>query len=480
MSSDNGEDEKSIDESEASEPVTDELIKAENGVPREGVNKATEERVEEDEDEDEDEDGDEDDEDDDEDNDLSSNSDSDTDPSDISDAESSTTDQQTLRKMMGESQKSVLASISQATKADAAKGRAVKQQRQTFDALLNTRIRLQKALVAANSLSVATPSAKPSSPSPSLVSEPDDAPSFQAAEEAAFNLWQSLHNLRTSLISSSSPSTLKRKRSFTSTTPLSNLWTETQALTTASFLTHRAILDKWARKTRTTTTLPSTSRRLNHTSTDQPLTSIIDSHLSTATLPRLLLKTTVPRSCAPIQAASPHPSTTSTTTTNTTDPTTVPLLNPSQVYDDSDLYQSLLTTLVAQRTANLSLANSTATTLLPSTALGLPKLPKQHRLTRTADKKASKGRKVRYDVRDKLQNFMAAEVTGPGWWEESRVGEFFTGLVGGVKRGLREEEEGGEKRDNDDGEESDGDGDGDGDGEDSESRRGMSGLRLFG
>ena len=49
-----------------------------------------------------------------------------------------------LRQMMAESQKSVIATISAATKADVAKGKTVRQQRSTFDALLNTRIRLQE------------------------------------------------------------------------------------------------------------------------------------------------------------------------------------------------------------------------------------------------------------------------------------------------------------------------------------------------
>jgi protein AATF/BFR2 len=57
-----------------------------------------------------------------------------------------------LRKIMSEEQKTVVATISQAAKADAEKGIAVKQQRKTFDSLLNVRIRLQKALVASNSM----------------------------------------------------------------------------------------------------------------------------------------------------------------------------------------------------------------------------------------------------------------------------------------------------------------------------------------
>ncbi|KAL8932267.1 MAG: hypothetical protein Q9216_006905, partial [Gyalolechia sp. 2 TL-2023] len=60
-------------------------------------------------------------------------------------------DRAALRKMMAESQKVITSSLSQVAKSDIAKGRAIKHQRTTFDSLLNTRIRLQKALVATNS-----------------------------------------------------------------------------------------------------------------------------------------------------------------------------------------------------------------------------------------------------------------------------------------------------------------------------------------
>ncbi|TKA72770.1 hypothetical protein B0A49_04935, partial [Cryomyces minteri] len=63
-------------------------------------------------------------------------------------------DRAELRRIMAEEQKTVAATISQAAKADAEKGRAVKTQRTTFDSLLNTRIRLQKALIATNTFPV--------------------------------------------------------------------------------------------------------------------------------------------------------------------------------------------------------------------------------------------------------------------------------------------------------------------------------------
>ncbi|KAL8747153.1 MAG: hypothetical protein Q9190_000917, partial [Brigantiaea leucoxantha] len=88
-----------------------------------------------------------------------------------------------LRKMMVESQKTITSHLSQAAKSDIAKGRSIKRQRTTFDALLNARIRLQKALAVANSFS-----------SPLAAHTNQDDP-LQAAETAALTLWSTLDSL---------------------------------------------------------------------------------------------------------------------------------------------------------------------------------------------------------------------------------------------------------------------------------------------
>jgi protein AATF/BFR2 len=66
---------------------------------------------------------------------------------------------------------------------------------------------------------------------------------------------------------------------------------------------------------------------------------------------------------------------------------------------------------------------------------------KQHRITSVKDKRASKGRRLRYDVHEKLRDFMAVETSGVGWWEEGRARELFAGLMGGSE-GLAEGEQG--------------------------------------
>lgn len=70
---------------------------------------------------------------------------------------------------------------------------------------------------------------------------------------------------------------------------------------------------------------------------------------------------------------------------------------------------------------------------------------REARVKKRVDTKASKGRKLRYTVHEKLQNFMAPEDRGT--WGERQVDELFGGLLGrrvGLGKGEREGEDGGD------------------------------------
>ena len=318
-----------------------------------------------------------------------------------------------LRQMMAESQSTVLATISLAAKADATKGRAVQRQHSTFDTLLNTRIRLQKALSATNALS-ATP----------LPAE--ETATIHAAETAALALFGSLSALLHALHPSLSP-----LPPATRTTPTSALATAAHALSTASRPHHRATLAKWAAKTHLPSTLPPRSR-LTPQPTTQPLLSVLDAHLSPASLPRLLARTRLPRSSAPLQST--------TITTTTTNPT------PPTLFDDADFYALLLRELVERKMAARTAGRGSGVSAVERNGdMDASALTRAAKVRKAVDTKASKGRKMRYAVHERLQNFMARE-EGRGW-EEGRVGELFGGLlgrrvVGGLGEGVEDGEEG--------------------------------------
>lgn len=304
-------------------------------------------------------------------------------------------DRAALRKMMAEEQKAVGVSRKEAAEADLKKGGAVKQQQSTFDALLNSRIKLQKALVATNSMTATSGiTAAPSDPDTTI----------RAAENAALALWTSLNPLRSSLHTPNNP----KKRSFTATvsTSSSDLWTEMQSLESTFLPQRRATLSKWSQRTNPAT-LPR-QNKFSQNPTQQSLTSVLDQHLSGVNAERLIARTRVPRSCAPLQANNR-------------------VLSDPSIYDDADFYTLLLRELVDQRMAD---SNNTASKASTFSSTALPSLPSQRELKvkKQVDTKASKGRKMRYTVHEKLQNFMAPDDRGS--WGERQRGELFGSLLG--------------------------------------------------
>ncbi|ESZ95619.1 hypothetical protein SBOR_4015 [Sclerotinia borealis F-4128] len=298
-----------------------------------------------------------------------------------------------LRKIMGEEQKTVVATISQAAKADADKGNAVKKQRKAFDSLLNVRIRLQKALVATNSLAAADDKDQEDS-----VENP-----FQAAEEAAIKLWNTIDRVRHDLSKASDTSKTgqKRKRKIDSTTASSAIWERMQASEVANLDTRQTVLEKWSSKVRATTALP-ISRKLNPNAPQQSITSLIQDTLSSSE--HLVSRTKVPRSCAPVQKQ-------------------MKLITDPNIYDDADFYQLLLKELLDQRMIDSSsAATGDAGKPMQWTAV------KEAKTRKNVDTKASKGRKMKFTVHEKLQNFMAPE--DRNMWEETARDRFFATLLG--------------------------------------------------
>ncbi len=292
-------------------------------------------------------------------------------------------DRAELRRKMREEQKSVASSISQAVRADVEKGQAVKSQRTFFDSLLNTRIKLQKGIIATNSFEAA---------GDEPLGEAKDV--IRAAEAAAFNLLNSLNNLRQTL---SEPRVgNKRKRSIIShSTPSESMWARLQADDAEALPHWNATLNKWSVKTRGASAV-ATSRRLNNTTQQQSLVDVLTSDLVDTA--RLIKRTRVPRSCAPVQAAKG-------------------ITESQSIYDDADFYGLLLKELLERR------GQDTAAEFTPHWQAA-----REAKTKKVVDTRASKGRKLRYTVHEKLQNFMAPE--NRCTWSERQTDELFSSLFG--------------------------------------------------
>ncbi|PWY76974.1 TRAUB-domain-containing protein [Aspergillus heteromorphus CBS 117.55] len=423
----------SENDEEEDEPKPTKKSKAKKQVEVDGMD--TDESEEEDEDEDEDElDSDiPSDEDDDEDLDDDEEDEEDSDEED-SEKPTGNTTRDELRRLMSNDQKTIAATISSAAKADATKGKAVKQQRATFDALLNTRIKLQKGLTAINQLSLHSADAE-------TLSGESESVAIKSAESAALALWTTLEDLRVALADAHGGKKRKRSSSASGTSSAS-LWKRMTELESDAVTHRRTVLDKWSAKVRgsNATTANARGKLMGGGSAPQGISSVLGAQVATETA-------AVKRARTEHSSSSPASS--------------------APVYDDTAFYQSLLRELVEQRMASSDAITNGLDTLhlqLPSAASGrlhpVTGMRNDKNRREAVDTRASKGRKMRFDVHEKLQNFMAPEDRGK--WTGSAREEFFASLLGRSASGLLREGD-----------------DEDEDGEGSDEDREEGGLKLF-
>ncbi|KAI1641722.1 TRAUB-domain-containing protein [Daldinia loculata] len=365
----------------------------EDASDEEGIGGFIDDEAEEDEDEDDEDDVDEEMEDSDEELDEQEEDD---DPEDAAQANGAS--RATIQEMMNAGQRNVASTLSTAAQKDVAKGKAVRQQRKAFDALLNIRIRLQKSLVAVNSFSTIEELGGQSEP-------------YEAAEAAALKLWNTIDGFRTSIQSDPSGKTgQKRKRVADTDTSSQDMWENMEIIEQRAIIRRRAVLEKWSHSARNIRMMDRSSRKFTNTA-EKSLTTRLDEELDAPE--RLIKRTQTPRSCAPAQIAKK-------------------INEDPAIYDDADFYQLLLKELVDQRSGDTSGAPGGPAATIRFAAV------KEAKAKRHVDTKASKGRKMRFNVHDKLQNFMAPEDRRS--WEQNAIDRFF-GTLFGQKLVLNEDED---------------------------------------
>ncbi|RSM06640.1 Protein BFR2 [Fusarium ambrosium] len=295
------------------------------------------------------------------------------------------------KEKKAKSAKPVMAAFSNRT--DVNKGLAIREQRKIYDGLLNLRIRLQKALIAANTFASIEDSPEPES-------EP-----YEAAEEAAIKLLNTISSLKDNFGSSRAGG--KRKRELDASMTTQEIWEQMQAEEERAVKVREAGLDKWSRKVQSVDVTRGDALK----SRKETLVTALQEQLLNPDN-RLAKRSRVPRSCAPAQAAKG-------------------VTQDDGIYDDADFYQVLLKELVDQRTVDGSSASAGAVPTVMLTAA------KEVKTRKNVDRKASKGRKMRFTVHEKLQNFMAPEDRRA--WEQEAIDRFF-GTLFGRKMELNEDE----------------------------------------
>ncbi|KAH6647404.1 apoptosis-antagonizing transcription factor [Truncatella angustata] len=287
----------------------------------------------------------------------------------------------------------ITGAIASSIQKDVAKGQAVRQQRKAFDAALNIRIRLQKALVAVNSFSA--------SDETEATTEP-----YEAAEAAAVKLLNTIGDYRFAMQGKTGQ---KRKRGLDVGASSGDIWDSIQELERPAVARRKAVLENWSKKVKATQANNSgISKGSKFVKVDEPLTMLLENQLQDSE--RLIKRTRVPRSCAPVQVSQK-------------------VNEDADIYDDADFYQLLLKELVDQRTADTGAAGQAATIRYAAV--------KEAKNKKHVDTKASKGRKMRFNVHEKLQSFMAPE--DRRGWEQHAIDRFF-GTLFGQKMVLNEDE----------------------------------------
>lgn len=305
-----------------------------------------------------------------------------------------------LKSLM--SSKAAAQSVTTAQVADKEKGLAVRQQRKVFDSLLNVRIRIQKGLVATNSMT-----AIDDDDVDIETSEP-----YEAAEEAAIKLFNQLTAMRHTLDKADGVKTSsKRKRDVDMQTESEDIWDRLQQSEVPAIAKRQTTLEFWSNKIKGAQAAPLTGQ-VKGKSASLTITQVLEDQLSNSE--HLIKRTRTPRSCAPLQLEAK-------------------ILEDENIYDDADFYQQLLEELVDQRMVDSS---STTATGVDDTVTSWTAV-KEAKTRKNVDTKASKGRKMKFTVHEKLQNFMAPEDRTT--WEQDACDRFFGSLFG-QKLDLAEDE----------------------------------------
>lgn len=294
-----------------------------------------------------------------------------------------------LKKMLADDQKAMVQEVVKTATADAEKGKAVKKQLALYDSLLDSRIKLQKGLQNTNLVSESPRGALTAS----VISE---------AEETALGLIETIFSLREDLMAqdlASQPPSRKRKYNDGEDVELVELWTDMQAFETSLATWRDHTLTKWSNKIQAASGLDKAKK---FKALNQGILAQIEE--SKSDREKLLRRTRIKR----FKAAA-------NTTVSQDDIS-------ADIYDDGDFYQEMLKDLIDSR-----MLDSTNGNQMKWIATRQPKQKKAN-----VDTRASKGRKLRYHVHEKIQNFMAPIPSGS--WHEEQIDELFGSLLGQTLR----------------------------------------------
>ncbi|KAJ1943154.1 rRNA-processing protein bfr2 [Kickxella alabastrina] len=317
-------------------------------------------------------------------------------------------------KKLEDGEKALLKTITQTARSDIEKGKHVLNQTRMWEGALDARIRMQKLVTAANEL-----------PRPDLFSEivaqvADSEDADERLEGARLSVQQllgSLIELRQTLAAQNNAvkqaQTGSKRPAQDDGDDLETSWGELEELRDSFHGFRDASLEKWSNRVQVSASINATKK---FKAVNQGIIHQIDQAL--AAKERLVERTQLKRTeYTVIGELVQEPA----TEKNAAVDAHLRDLDV-EIFDDSDFYQQLLRELIESRMVD---SND------PTASLGTrwAAVNQQSRIKkRVVDTRASKGRKIRYHVMEKLQNFMPPIPTGT--WHEDMVNELFSSLLG--------------------------------------------------
>jgi len=302
--------------------------------------------------------------------------------------------------------------MSQSIKSDIEKGKQVKNQISLCDSLLDLRIRIQKAVNIANQL--------PQYNVFSYFNNEDVEEKVNETKKETLDLINDLLQIREELTDNNKElkkvvtNNNKRKRDIDDEGLLDDLWEEINDYNMSFSKYQNDILEKWNRKVQTTAGIQKQFKAVN-----QSIVSQIEQLLSDKD--RLIKRTQLKRSdYKSLGKQEPEKKEEEEEEEHVDEH----LANyDPEIFDDTDFYQQLLKELIESRMSEtddpIALSMKWAT---------FKALQQKNKKKKKVDTKASKGRKIRYHVHEKIQNFMVPIEMGT--WHEEMTNELFKSLFG--------------------------------------------------
>ncbi|KAG7811140.1 hypothetical protein KL921_002768 [Ogataea angusta] len=288
-----------------------------------------------------------------------------------------------ISQLLAEEKKQIISRLSATAKSDAIKGYAILSQHRIFDLILDSRIKLQKAIVSANQLPLNTEIYD------SLSKK--EKKEVEKVQEKVFELLEKTINVRRNLYAKDKiepPAASTKKRS------LASLYEETSEFDSVLEPFKKNVLVKWSAKVQAASG-SSALQSGKFQTINQDAYSQVQSNLQD--MERLVKRTKLNRrGVTPLGMEKDQE----------------PIL-----FDDDDFYRVLLNDMVDKKISDKAASSAAIVTM------------SSNRIHKNYDRKATKGRKLKYTVQEPLQQFEVPKRSE--WaWNDDQIDEFFASLLG--------------------------------------------------